>query len=74
MFDHDFSRFPISCWYHVQLPPGFGRESKDCLDRVAEELCEFETISGDRLREIIAQYTEVPEKLAVVWGHNRVVT
>ena len=39
---------------------------RDCLDRVAEELCEFETISGDRLREIIAQYTEVPEKLAVV--------
>eukprot|EP00438_Fugacium_kawagutii_P016886 Skav223776 [mRNA] locus=scaffold521:214301:221180:+ [translate_table: standard] len=39
---------------------------RDCLDRVAEELCEVETITGDRLREIIAQYTEVPEKLAVV--------
>ncbi|CAK9007406.1 unnamed protein product, partial [Durusdinium trenchii] len=39
---------------------------RDCLDRVAEELCEMETITGDRLREIIAQYTEVPEKMAVV--------
>ena len=39
---------------------------RDCLDRVAEELCEVETITGDRLREIIAEYTEVPEKLAVV--------
>ena len=37
-----------------------------CLDRVAEELCEVETLSGDRLREIIKEYTEVPEKLAVV--------
>eukprot|EP00913_Durusdinium_trenchii_P013009 g12212.t2 len=39
---------------------------RDCLDKVAEELCEMETITGDRLREIIAQYTEVPEKMAVV--------
>ena len=36
------------------------------MDKVAEELCEMETITGDRLREIIAQYTEVPEKMAVV--------
>lgn len=55
------------------------QKHRDCLDRVAEELCEVETITGDRLREIIAEYTEVftafrpfggcfevPEKLAVV--------
>lgn len=39
---------------------------RDCLDRVAEELCEAETITGDRLREIIGEYTTVPQKLAVV--------
>jgi len=61
-----FPAFPSVVDTTSKLPLGFGRESKDCLDRVAEELCEFETISGDRLREIIAQYTEVPEKLAVV--------
>ena len=36
------------------------------MDRVAEELCEMETITGDRLREIVAQYTELPEKMAAV--------
>ncbi|CAK9066025.1 ATP-dependent zinc metalloprotease FtsH, partial [Durusdinium trenchii] len=40
--------------------------NRACLDRVADELCENETISGDRLRELVAQYTEVPEKLAAV--------
>ena len=43
-----------------------GRVLPNSVDRVAEELCEMETITGDRLREIIAQYTEVPEKMAVV--------
>lgn len=42
------------------------RRNEDCLDRVAEELCEAETITGDRLREIIGEYTTVPQKLAVV--------
>lgn len=40
--------------------------NRACLDRVADELCENETISGDRLRELVAQYTEVPQKLAAV--------
>ena len=44
----------------------FQRRNQDCLDRVAEELCEAETITGDRLREIIAEYITVPQKLAVV--------
>eukprot|EP00438_Fugacium_kawagutii_P026198 Skav206693 [mRNA] locus=scaffold1764:142489:159539:+ [translate_table: standard] len=39
-------------------------DNRACLDRVADELCENETISGDRLRELVAEYTEVPQKLA----------
>ncbi|CAE8721671.1 unnamed protein product [Polarella glacialis] len=37
-----------------------------CLDRLADELVETETISGDRLRELVAEYTPVPQKLAAV--------
>ncbi|CAE8721670.1 unnamed protein product [Polarella glacialis] len=37
-----------------------------CLDRLADELVETETISGDRLRELVAEYTTVPQKLAAV--------
>jgi len=37
-----------------------------CLDKIADELTEVETISGDRLREIVAKYIEIPEKLAAV--------
>lgn len=40
--------------------------NRACLDRVADELCENESISGDRLRELVAEYTEVPTKLAAV--------
>jgi len=36
------------------------------LDKIADELTEVETISGDRLREIVATYVEVPERLAAV--------
>jgi len=39
---------------------------RSCLDRLSDELVEVETISGDRIREIIAQYTEIPEKLSAV--------
>jgi len=37
-----------------------------CLDRIVDELLEVETLSGERLREIIAEYTLIPEKLAAV--------
>jgi len=40
--------------------------NRACLDRVADELTETETLSGDRLREIIGEYTEIPAKLAAV--------
>lgn len=36
------------------------------LDCIVEELLEKETLTGDRLREIVAKYTEVPEKVAIV--------
>ena len=39
---------------------------RECLDRVADELTELETMTGDRLREIIAEYVEIPAKLAAV--------
>lgn len=41
-------------------------KNRACLDKIADELTEVETISGDRLREIVAQYIEIPEKLAAV--------
>merc|ERR1719198_815766 len=33
-------------------------EHRQCLDKIADELIELETVSGDRLREIVAEYTE----------------
>jgi len=41
-------------------------ENRACLDRIADELVELETLPGDRLREIVAEYAEVPDKLAAV--------
>jgi len=41
-------------------------ENRACLDRVADELVELETISGDRLREIVAEYATIPVKVAAV--------
>ncbi|CAE7601979.1 ftsH [Symbiodinium sp. KB8] len=40
--------------------------NRACLDRVADELTETETMTGDRLRELIAEYVEIPSKLAAV--------
>merc|ERR1719352_1447549 len=33
-----------------------------CLDRITDELVEVETLSGERLRQIVAEYVEIPEK------------
>jgi cell division protease FtsH len=41
-------------------------ENRACLDRITEELVETETMSGQRLREIVSEYTQIPEKLAAV--------
>eukprot|EP00933_Yihiella_yeosuensis_P016019 TRINITY_DN13832_c0_g1_i1.p1 TRINITY_DN13832_c0_g1~~TRINITY_DN13832_c0_g1_i1.p1 ORF type:complete len:741 (-),score=213.75 TRINITY_DN13832_c0_g1_i1:458-2680(-) len=40
--------------------------NRKCLDHIADELTEVETIDGNRLREIVKQYCEIPEKLAAV--------
>jgi cell division protease FtsH len=41
-------------------------ENRECLDRITEELVETETMSGQRLREIVSEYTKIPEKMAAV--------
>eukprot|EP00930_Biecheleria_cincta_P023748 TRINITY_DN1709_c0_g1_i1.p1 TRINITY_DN1709_c0_g1~~TRINITY_DN1709_c0_g1_i1.p1 ORF type:complete len:780 (+),score=180.99 TRINITY_DN1709_c0_g1_i1:302-2341(+) len=41
-------------------------KNRACLDRLADELVETETMTGDRLRELVSEYTPVPEKLAAV--------
>ena len=38
------------------------RENREVVDRLVELLIEKETISGDEFRQIVAEYTEVPEK------------
>jgi cell division protease FtsH len=38
------------------------RENREVIDRLVELLIEKETISGEEFRQIVAEYTEVPEK------------
>jgi cell division protease FtsH len=38
------------------------RENREVVDRLVELLIEKETIGGDELRQIVSEYTEVPEK------------
>ncbi|MDJ0688319.1 MAG: ATP-dependent zinc metalloprotease FtsH2 [Xenococcaceae cyanobacterium MO_188.B32] len=38
------------------------RENREVIDRVVDLLIEKETIDGDEFRQIVAEYTEVPEK------------
>mmetsp|Transcript_10709 Transcript_10709/g.33254 ORF Transcript_10709/g.33254 Transcript_10709/m.33254 type:complete len:232 (+) Transcript_10709:2-697(+) len=40
--------------------------NRACLDRIADELVELETLPGKKLREIVAEYAEIPEKLSAV--------
>jgi cell division protease FtsH len=35
---------------------------RDCMDRLVELLIEKETLNGDELRQIVSEYTTVPEK------------
>ena len=41
-------------------------ENRACLDKIAEEMVETETITGNRLREIVSSFTNIPEKVGVV--------
>lgn len=38
------------------------RENRDAVDRLVDLLIEKETIDGDEFRQIVAEYTDVPEK------------
>jgi len=38
------------------------RENREMIDVICEELCIVETMSGDRFREIVSQYTTIPEE------------
>ena len=41
------------------------RDNREAIDAIVEELLETETMSGDRFRELLAKYTEIPaENLA----------
>ena len=35
---------------------------RPCMDRLVEDLIEAETLDGDAFREVVAEFTEVPEK------------
>jgi cell division protease FtsH len=41
-------------------------ENRACLDRITDELVEVETLTGDRLRELVAEYVQIPEKASFV--------
>ena len=38
------------------------RDNREVIDRLVDLLIEKETIDGEELRQIVAEYTEVPEK------------
>merc|ERR1711966_604701 len=38
------------------------RENREMIDVICEEPCIVETMSGDRFREIVSQYTTIPEE------------
>lgn len=37
------------------------KDNREMIDVICEELCIVETMDGDRFREIVASYTEIPE-------------
>ena len=38
------------------------KENRELIDRLVDLLIERETIDGEEFRQIVAEYTEVPEK------------
>ena len=42
------------------------RENREAIDRLVDLLVEKETIDGEEFRQIVAEYTEVPEKVQYV--------
>jgi cell division protease FtsH len=41
------------------------REHRPLMDHLVDMLLEKETIDGDEFRQIVSQYTEIPEKFLV---------
>jgi len=41
-------------------------DNRSCLDKIAEELAETETMTGNRLREIVAEFAPIPDKMSAV--------
>jgi cell division protease FtsH len=37
------------------------RDNREAVDRITEELIEIETMSGERFREILSEYVDIPE-------------
>ncbi|NEQ95643.1 MAG: ATP-dependent zinc metalloprotease FtsH [Cyanothece sp. SIO2G6] len=57
--DQQIRAIAFQCYEHAcQLV----RENRPLIDKLADLLVEEETMSGDRFREIVASYTELPEK------------
>jgi len=50
--------------YGVAL--GVVAKHRDCLDELADELFEKETLTGVEIRSIVERYAEIPEKLSMV--------
>jgi len=42
------------------------QKNRACLDKIADELTEYETLTGDRLRTIVREFTSIPEKTPIV--------
>jgi len=40
--------------------------NRAALDRLVDELLEVETLKGEKIREIVSEYTAIPEKMAAV--------
>ena len=40
--------------------------NRACLDKLADELYEKETLAAEEIKKIISEFTEIPEKLAAV--------
>eukprot|EP01024_Parvocaulis_polyphysoides_P028560 TRINITY_DN25803_c0_g1_i2.p1 TRINITY_DN25803_c0_g1~~TRINITY_DN25803_c0_g1_i2.p1 ORF type:complete len:683 (-),score=194.45 TRINITY_DN25803_c0_g1_i2:234-2282(-) len=38
------------------------QENREAIDKIVEELVEIETMDGDRFRELLGQYTTIPEE------------
>ena len=64
-----FKAFAIACihfhWtvsHHHPTPLPCIAIPREAIDRIVEDLLEKETLTGDEMRDILAQYTTIPEE------------